>query len=511
MSLNIAIALPLAGFLFALWLYRKAAVLSRRSLPLPPGPKRLPIIGNALDIPAEQQWKVYAHWAQKHGDVVYLQVFGQPIIVLNTMKAVLDLFEKRSANNSDRPHSEMIPLIGFDWSLGTMRYGQLWRRHRRAFHQFFNQSAVSAYEQRLCRLAPQFLRNLYKEPKGFAQHTEQVVGAQILSILYGIKAAEKDDEFISIMERGMRGVVIAFHSGSFLVDYLPFLKYVPAWMPGASFKKKAAKWKVDCLAMKQLPWQNVVVNGSDVPVAVKLSERLSHLDGEAYAAEEEIAENVAGIAYAAGADTTISTLQCFFQAMILFPEVQKSAQEELTRVVGPYRLPEFSDRAALPYINALCKECLRWQPVVPLGLAHRSIADDEYNGYLIPGGTILYQNTWGILHDPQMYPEPEEFKPERYLKDGKMSADVMDPAMAAFGAGRRICPGRYLSDLSIFINIACVLHTFDIMPALDAGSNKCEPIMMTGVVSHPEPFECSVKPRSRLAESLILSRSAEEE
>jgi len=204
--------------------------------------------------------------------------------------------------------------------------------------------------------------------------------------------------------------------------------------------------------------------------------------------------------------TTVSTLHSFFLAMFLFPAVQKRAQDELARIVGPNRLPQFSDRADLPYINALCKECMRWQPVTPLGLAHKSLADDEYNGYFIPGGSVIMQNTWAILHDPKRYPEPEEFRPERYLKDGQINPEVMDPAVVAFGAGRRICPGRYFSDMSLFLNVAYVLHTFDISPALDTQGNmiKPEPKMTTGFLSHPVPFECSIKPRSTHAEALIL-------
>ena len=70
--------------------------------------------------------------------------------------------------------------------------------------------------------------------------------------------------------------------------------------------------------------------------------------------------------YTGGADTSVSVTYTFFLAMTLFPEVQKAAQEEIDRIVGSDRLPSFADRENLPYINALVKETLRWQPVVPL-------------------------------------------------------------------------------------------------------------------------------------------------
>ena len=75
--------------------------------------------------------------------------------------------------------------------------------------------------------------------------------------------------------------------------------------------------------------------------------------------------------------------------MALFPDVQKRAQAELDRVVGRHRLPEFEDLEHLPYIRATVMETVRWMPVVPAGVPHRSIMDDEYKGFHIPKGTAI--------------------------------------------------------------------------------------------------------------------------
>ena len=91
---------------------------------------------------------------------------------------------------------------------------------------------------------------------------------------------------------------------------------------------------------------------------------------------------------------TYATLQSFFIAMFLYPEVQRKAQAELDAVVGPHRLPEFEDMKSLPYICAIVKELLRWRVVVPLGVPHRSLEDDEYRGYFIPKGSLLVANIW---------------------------------------------------------------------------------------------------------------------
>lgn len=75
--------------------------------------------------------------------------------------------------------------------------------------------------------------------------------------------------------------------------------------------------------------------------------------------------------------------------MGMYPQVQRKAQEELDFVVGPDRLPTFEDKGSLPYIEAIILECLRWMPVLPLGVPHRVLIEDEYRGYRIPKGTII--------------------------------------------------------------------------------------------------------------------------
>lgn len=98
---------------------------------------------------------------------------------------------------------------------------------------------------------------------------------------------------------------------------------------------------------------------------------------------------------------TNAAVHAFVLAMAMFPEAQRKAQAELDAVVGPDRLPEFSDINSLPYMTALVKEVLRWHVVAPIGVPHRSVADDELNGFHIPAGSIVIPNQWSV--PSQMY------------------------------------------------------------------------------------------------------------
>ncbi|KAI0675574.1 cytochrome P450, partial [Trametes maxima] len=201
---------------------------------------------------------------------------------------------------------------------------------------------------------------------------------------------------------------------------------------------------------------------------------------------------------------TLSAIQAFFVAMALHPRVQKKAQAELDAVVGP----DFSDSDGPVYLNALVKELLRWHVVNLLGVAHRTIEDDEFRGYFIPAGTSVFANhrvdfNREIMHDPETFDDPDEFRPERFMQDETLNVrPVPDSTLLAFGFRLRICPGRHFGHASLFIAVASVLHVFDIgLPLASEG----RPIQIKYEQTHGFlSCRCTIKPRSAAAEGLVL-------
>ncbi|KAG1721199.1 cytochrome P450 [Suillus paluster] len=437
----------------------------------PPGPKPLPVIGNLCDLPFKDEAATYNKWAKEHGDLVYANVLGRHLLFVNSLQIANDLFEKRSVNYSDRNGLPMInDLMGWKWSFGHMPYGERWRKHRKMFERQFRPAMAPTYWPTQRKEAHRLIRNILETPGDLREHLRHNAGSVIMKVIYGIEIAPRGDKYIEIAEEALDGMAKVAALGAFLVDIFPLLKHVPAWVPGAGFQKKAAAWKRAVLSMRDLPFQAVqeaLANGTASPCFV--SRLMNDLDSEVYADDQmEIIKGCAGLAYAAGAESTASSLSSFFLAMTLHPEVQIKAQAELDAVIGPGRLPGYNDRSSLPYINAIVKEVLRWNPVAPLGLPHMVTNDDTYNGYFIPAGTTIFGNTWAILHDERNYNQPMKFWPERFLMaDGKEHEMVIDPAAAAFGYGQRICPGRFMADAQIWISVACILTVFNIAPALD--------------------------------------------
>ncbi|KAH6885134.1 cytochrome P450-like protein [Coprinopsis sp. MPI-PUGE-AT-0042] len=119
---------------------------------------------------------------------------------------------------------------------------------------------------------------------------------------------------------------------------------------------------------------------------------------------------------------------------------------------------------------------------------------------------MILPNTWAVMHDPNIFDSPMEFRPERYLdKSGKLDPSVLDPEAAAFGYGRRICPGRHFSTESLALMALNVLASFDVQPATDEAGQPI-PLSLSvtpTVTSTPKPFQCQIKPRSQQHSSLI--------
>ncbi|KAM5539745.1 hypothetical protein V8D89_006558 [Ganoderma adspersum] len=477
-----------------------------KGLPLPPGPKPLPIIGNAAQVPTTMMAQRFKEMTDKYGDVVYLDALGQPMIILGSHEAASELLDRRSANYSDRQPSAMRVLAGWEWTFVLMPYGLPWRRRRRELHQFFHPNAVSQYQSLQQREALKFLKKVIEKPDTFLHQVRHSFASTIMRIAYGIEVADEGDQYVAAAEAASATFSEAFVPGAFLVETFPILSNIPNWFPGANFKRKAAAWKKIAHNMRDAPFETTMESWAkgtaESSIATAMMETAQRKEGLDISAERIIARDVSALAYAAGADTVSlvpqSPLQTFFMAMACYPEIQAKAQAELDTVVGSTRLPTFEDRNLLPYITAVAKESMRWQSVAPLGIPHRSLEDDEFKGYFIPKGSAVIANLYAFSRNERMYPDPETFNPERFLNDEKINPDVQDPSTFVFGYGRRICPGRHFAEASLFIIIASVLHTLTIDYAVDDRGKVVIPEvkMSDGVLSYPVPFPCSIKPRT---------------
>ncbi|KAK0432338.1 cytochrome P450 [Armillaria borealis] len=464
---------------------------------LPPGPRGLPIVGNILDMPTTKPWLTFAHWSKLYGDICSVTVLGQTFIILGSSDTAVDLLAKRSSTYSD---------------LNTLR------THRRLLHSCLNANAIGKFGKIQENSARQLLKRLLEAPEKFHNHVSRLAAYLSLRIAYGYDSEVKEDrdKLLQLVERTMADFSKLSAPGTFLVDQLPFLRFLPEWLPGMGFKRLAREWKKDLDDLVNIPFNFVK---GQVATGMEKESFVSALLHDKSASEYDI-KWAASTIYGGGGETTTSALDAFFLAMVQYPSVQKQAQVELdTLLNNGERLPSLSDRDKLPYINALCLEVLRYHSVLPtsiflrifkspemsvecpcIDIPHCTSQDDVYNGYFIPKGSLVIANIWNMTHNPKIYQDPTVFNPMRFLAKPEHVPE-RDPREIAFGLGRRICPGRYLADATVFTVCAMILSTFDISRV----EGSPEPVLNArdGTISRPAPFLCSITPRSPRAVELI--------
>ncbi|KAI9453719.1 cytochrome P450 [Lactarius psammicola] len=493
-------AINVALTVTALWLLKK--VTEKKSLGRPiPGPKGWPIIGNLLDVPTELEYRVFSRWQKKYGDLIQMTILGQPTIIINSPQLAVNMLNKKSAIYSSRPHLTMAcDLVGWRNSLVLLKYTDKFKAYRRMFYAVIGtRASVEKFRDTLEEESALMIRRLLNDPRNFDGPVRKAVGAIILRISHGYKPKAEGDSLIRVADEATTHLNILLSPGSFAVDVLPFLRFIPEWFPGGGFHKTAREWRHTLFDMTEKSYGFVLeqmAKGTAVPNMVT-----NLLDGRKLSPEEE--EEIkwaASSLYAGGADTPVLVMSSFLLSMTMHPESQRKCQAELDEVVGNDRLPTFEDRDSLPYLFATLKESLRWGSATPLGAPHCIEQDDVQDGYFIPKGSIVIANIWHFMHDPEVYKDPMVFNPDRLIaKPGKPAEP--DPFDIAFGYGRRACPGAQLAQSILFIFAARVLSVFDANKVTINGvvqEPKSE--FTSGVLIRPKPFLSELKPLIRSLE-----------
>lgn len=162
----------------------------------------------------------------------------------------------------------------------------------------------------------------------------------------------------------------------------------------------------------------------------------------------------------AGTDTVTSTVEWAMAELLRNPNVMSKAKSELNQLIGKGNLVEESDIAKLPYLQAIVKETFRLHPAVPLLLPRKAEIELEINGYKVPKGAQVLVNVWAIGRDPNLWDNPNEFLPERFL-GSDIDFKGRNFELTPFGSGRRICPGLPLAIRVLFLMLGLFINCFD--------------------------------------------------
>ncbi|KAG7094942.1 hypothetical protein E1B28_005744 [Marasmius oreades] len=492
LSLTVSLAAILAFWLFP------------RNRNFPPSPGRaLPFLGHLHIMPTKKTWLTLSQWSKELGPIFHLNIAGQNIVVLGSHKSASDLLDRRSAIYSERPRNIVAgKLITGGMVFAFESHNAFWKRMRRAAQEALTN--VKRYCHIQEREAYILCHQMLQKPDYWDDHLRRASNSVMLGIIYGLPPMlDSLNPNIRRANVYVQKALAAAVPGAFLVEYLPWMMYLPRWM--CAWRRYAESIFTRESVLFEKFFSDVVVRihkGTQIPSAASSfyenKEKLGMTDREAAWCATTL--------YTAGGESTSGQMSWVLMSLVLYPDVQKKAQEEVDRVVGRDRMPTFKDLEPeqMPYLNALLREIMRWRSIGPLCIPHRLKQDDYYEGYFLPKDTIVIPNAWAMNLDENVWGhDAEEFRPERHLnEDGKLKQalpDTHEESHVTYGYGRRICVGRNVANNSLRINTACVLWSFNLRPSTDDKGNFMLPdphaYLDEGLVIRPEPFLFSLEPR----------------
>ncbi|KAG1807783.1 cytochrome P450 [Suillus subaureus] len=418
-------------------------------LPLPPSPPTWRLGGYFL--PRHHSSLTIAGWIDEYGPLITIRSKFERIIIIGRYKAAVDIMENQGKLTADRPR--MIAageMFGGGMGIGFAYWGDRFRRMRRALHTHLQPKAAAAYQPLQMSHAKDTVLGILDDPHGdFQKHVITYAATTIMKIAYGkTTSTSATDSSVVEIRHFVKTISAVVRPGAYLVDSIPWLKHIPWYR--RDLRRGFGKTKK--LNLGQLNCQSDMDIG---PSFVRYILENRHLYG---LSDTEMAF-LGGSFFAAGSETTSTAICTVLMAAACFPEEQAQVQAELDAVIRRRRAPTFADQQSLPRLQAFISESLRWRPPLPTGaLAHRATQDIIWENYCIPAGTSIFNNHWAISRDPDAYPEPDAFKPQRWIDEqGHLRVDLI---FFPYGFGRRVCPGQHVAQRSVFINSLLIFWAF---------------------------------------------------
>ncbi|KAF1356366.1 cytochrome P450 [Delphinella strobiligena] len=474
-----------------------------------PGPTLLPYLGRIHDMPIKHMWKKFKEFSDIHGPIYYTEMLGTGFVVVADESIAEDLLVKKAKYNSDRP---AVPsLFDSKSTHGSMEYlplmghNQYWARQRRFSHGYLTQASNAQYYGVMEHEVKRWMFRLLNDPDGF-NFTLEDMASKIMCTL------NWDDPSLSeYCIKSAWGLLTQMSPAGPITNIItPLWKIPEAINPWKIAEHKRhdeqqAWWMANLLRTKA-QYKEGTARWSFTRQFLE-TEKTNNLSGDYEAS------SVLGMLALVGIFTIAGPLNYFLVAMVHHPEWMKKVQDEVDAVCGD-RMPILDDQPRLPILRACIKESMRWRPNVPTGVAHETEQEDCYKGYYIPKGTRILPLDYAFLLNPVKYPDPESYRPERWLESGwptfqePLTQYPTVKGLSSFGFGQRQCLGMSLTQDELLLSCGSLAWCFTLKRKIDpkTGEEIEVPTDESGslLIIKPDPFQMAFEPRSEKKTATII-------
>ncbi|KAM0940841.1 putative cytochrome P450 [Dioscorea sansibarensis] len=465
MFLLLLLLLLLIPFFFFFFVFLKSSSKSKSKIHIPPSPPSLPFIGHLhllLPIP----YRALHSLSLIHGPIMLLRLGQIPTLILSSSSAVRSMTKSHDISFSSRPNLK-VPrqLVYNSKNISFSPYGPYWRQSRKlsVLHLLSTKRVLSFRPIRYSELSVMLSHISNCSLSGPINLSETIYffTTNILcKVAFGRSITEGSQ--CRMLHDSITEATTLF--GSFNAeDYFPSLKWLNMF---SSLDSKIAEIfkKLDGFITGVVEDHLVAgVRHTDDDSAdlvdILLSLQKNPPSGEFSPTMDEVKAIILNM-LAAGTSTSFIFLEWAMSELIQNPKVMKKLKEEAKSVVGKGSVVTEENVNKMPYLKVVVKEVLRLHPPAPLLLPRETIDETELEGYKIPAKTRVLINAWAIGRDPKSWDAPEEFIPERFMKND-LDFRGQDFEFIPFGVGRRICPGMQFAVATIEFALANLVHQFD--------------------------------------------------
>ncbi|KAJ8017126.1 hypothetical protein DPEC_G00014520 [Dallia pectoralis] len=460
----------------------------------PPGPRPLPLLGNLFQLDLKRLYVTLCEMSKKYGSVFTVHLGPRKVVVLSGYKTVKEALVNHAEEFGDRGAFplQMELSKGHGILFGN---GDSWKEMRRfalTNLRDFGMGKKGSEEKIIEELC--YLIEVFEEHKGKPFDTTQplhnAVSNIICSIVYGSRFEYSDPKFRRSVENVGESIRLGGSLSMQLYNMFPWL--------GSLMKSKRRVAKND-YDNKQHIWDLVkglketlnpqMCRGfiDSFLVRKQTIEESGQMNYHYH--NENLIQSVSNL-FAAGTDTTATTLRWGLKLMAKYPHIQDRVQEEISKVIGSRQLMA-EDRRNLPYTDAVTHEIQRVANIVPLAVLHVTSQDITFQGYFIKKGTYVIPLLASVLNDESEWETPHTFNPAHFLND--KGQFVKRDAFMPFSAGRRACPGESLARMELFLLFTSLLQRFHFSPPPGVTEDDLDLTPMVGFTLSPQIHQlCAV-------------------